>query len=132
LTTTYFLNLIAGNVFKSKTSPGIPTAYYIALSTTTPTVAGGSITEPSGGAYARVNITSLISQPSGGEVSNTSVVSFPESTAAWGTVTYYVIFDAATGGNALCYGALSASVTVVANTTISFKTGEIKLTVRNP
>ena len=132
MNTTYFLNLIAGNVFGTKTSPAIPSAYYIGLSTTTPTVAGGNVTEPSSGAaYARVELTSL-SQPSNGVVTNSSNVDFPESTASWGTVTHFVVYDAATSGNLLMFGALTTARTVEAETMITIKAGQLNLNVQNP
>lgn len=56
MTTTYFLNLTAGNLFGSKKDPSIPAAYYIGLSSTAPDVSGTNVTEPStsGTGYARV------------------------------------------------------------------------------
>lgn len=56
MTTTYFLNLTAGNLFKTKTDPAIPASYYIGLSSTEPNISGGNVTEPStsGTGYARV------------------------------------------------------------------------------
>lgn len=131
MNTTYFSNLVAGNVFKTKTSPAIPPRLYIGLSKTEPNLAGGNVTEPTGGSYARVALTSL-SVPSDGLVSNTEATEFAESTAAWGTLTHYVIYDAATGGNLLMYGALTTSRTVEAGTILLFKTGELELAIVNP
>ena len=36
MNTTYFLNLVSGNVFGSKKSPAIPEKYYLGLSSTAP------------------------------------------------------------------------------------------------
>jgi hypothetical protein len=136
LTTTYFLNLIAGNVFKSKTNPAIPTAYYLGVSTTAPALDGTGFTEPSGGGYARVNITSALGAPVNGLITNSAVVSFAESTVAWSTTAaptaYYGIFDASTSGNLLCYGELDPTRVIDAATALAFKVGEIKLQVKNP
>ena len=129
MNTTYFLNLVAGNVFRSKTSPTIPTKYYLGLSKTTPTAAG-AYTEPSGGGYARVEITSL-SQPSNGVVTNGSPITFAESTASWGTVTHFLVFDAATGGNLLMYGQIAAR-TVEAETVMTVRAQSLSLTAANP
>ncbi len=131
MNTNYFLNLVAGNVFKTKTSPTIPSKLYLGFSKTTPNLSGGNVTEPSGNGYARVPLNSL-GAPSNGLVSNTAAVEFAESTAAWGTLTHYVIYDAATGGNLLMYGALTSNRTVEGNTVMLFKTGELKLSVVNP
>jgi len=127
-TTTHFLDRIMGNVFKSDTDPALPTNYYIGLSTTNP---ASSVTEPSGGAYARVCITSpmKLGAPSGGVITNDSSISFPTSTASWGTVTHYVIYDAATGGNLLMYNALTNSIAVGAYTNVVIRTGDLELTL---
>lgn len=132
MTTTYFLNNIMGNVFGSKTSPSLPTNYYIGLSTSAPTVAGGNVSEPSGSAgYARVRLTGL-SEPTNGVITNGSAISFEESTADWGTVTHFVIYDAATGGNLLMYDALTASRTVETATVVMIKENSLQLTLANP
>ena len=71
MNTTYFLNLVAGNVFGTKTSPAIPTTYYLGLSSTAPTSSGTNVTEPSsaGSAYARVKLENL-SEPTGGVITS--------------------------------------------------------------
>ena len=44
---------------------------------------------------------------------NTSVVTFgPATHASWGSVKSFALFDAATAGNMICYGALSSPVTI--------------------
>ena len=71
MNTTYFLNLAAGNLFGTKTSPEIPSNYYIGLSTSAPNVNGTNVNEPSTSAgYARVKLTTL-SEPASGVVTNT-------------------------------------------------------------
>lgn len=134
MNTTYFLNLTAGNIFGTKTTPAIPTKYYIGLSTTTPTLTGTNVTEPSAGAgYARVELTNL-SAPSGGVVTNNQAINFNESTANWGTITHFVIYDSDTvgGGNLLMYGALSTPRSVEAATIMTIKQGYLNLSVQNP
>lgn len=132
MTTTYFLNSIMGNVFGSKTNPTLPTNYYIGLSTSAPTIAGGNVSEPAGSAgYARVRLTGL-SEPNNGTITNGSAISFEESTADWGTVTYFVIYDAPTGGNLLMYDALTASRTVETATVVMIKENSLQLTLANP
>lgn len=134
MNTTYFLNLTAGNIFGSQTNPAIPSTYYIGLSTTAPTLAGGNVTEPSTSyGYSRVALTSL-SEPSDGVVTNESVISWDESTDSWGTITYFVIYDSADvgSGNLLMYGALETARTVEAETVMTIKSGYLSLTVQNP
>jgi hypothetical protein len=82
--------------------------------------------EVSGGSYARVAVTSSLSNWAGtqgsgttvassgtsGTTSNNNTITFPAPTANWGTITGVGIFDASTSGNLLFYGALSQSKTV--------------------
>lgn len=131
MNTTYFLNLIAGNVFHSDTETAIPTNYYLGLSTTTPTVSGTGVSEPSSNSgYKRLLIDSF-TVPSNGTVANTSVLRFPISTDNWGVVTHYVIYDAETGGNLLMYAALKNSKTIEADTLSVFDVEDIALSVAN-
>ena len=133
MNTTYFLNQVMGNLFKTKTTPALPGAYYIGLSTSEPTAEGLNTGEPStsGTGYARVLLADL-SEPEAGAITNTAAVSFPESITDWGSMLYYVVYDAATGGNLLFYGALSISRSVEPNTVITIKAGELTITLRNP
>ena len=132
MNTTYFLNLVAGNVFRSKTTPAIPTSYYLGASTTAPTVAGNNVTEPaSDTGYTRVQLSAL-GTPTDGMVSNTASVEFPESTKSWGTLTHFVVYDAATGGNLLMFGSLPARRVVDAATIMMIPAGDLKLSVINP
>lgn len=134
MNTTRFLDIVAGNVFGTKTTPAIPSKYYIGLSTTAPTINGTNVTEPNAGAgYARVELTNM-SEPSGGVVTNEQAINFSESTASWGTITHFVIFDseAVGGGNLLMYGALSTPRSVEAATIMTIKEGYLNLSAQNP
>ncbi len=130
MVTTYFLNCIMGNVFKTKTSPALPTSFYIGLSSTQPTANGSGVTEPSGAGYARVKLTNLGS-PNNGKIINTANVSFNESTAGWGNMKYFVIYDSLTGGNLLMYDTLSPARTVEISTIVTVKSGTLALTLSN-
>lgn len=132
MNTTYFLNCAAGNIFNTKTSPALPTNYYIGLSTSAPAISGSGVTEPSIDAgYARVRLTSL-SEPNNGVVTNSQAINFNESTASWGTITHFVIFDSATGGNLLMYGTLSTPRSVETATIMTIKEGYLSLSAQNP
>lgn len=131
MNTTYFLNCSAGNIFNTKTTPALPKTYYIGLSTTAPTVAGTGVSEPSASAgYGRVKLETL-GEPSNGVVTNTQAINFEESTAGWGTITHFVIYDAQTGGNLLMYGALTAPRTVETSTIMTIKAGALSLSAQN-
>lgn len=56
---------------------------------------GGSITEPSGGGYARQTIA--FGAASAGVVSNTGTVTFPVATAPWGTILLWAVRDTVAG-----------------------------------
>lgn len=130
MNTTYFLNVLAGNVFRSKLTPALPETLYIGLSTTEPSMDGTGMTEPSDSAYSRILLTGM-GEPVGGQTVNASVLDFPESVGDWGVITHFGIFDAGTGGNLLMYGPLERSRTVEPETVMSFKPGMLKLSMKN-
>lgn len=109
---------------------------YIALFTSDPGD-DGSGTEVSGGSYARVQVN-----PNGGAspawnqavvdgdghlVDNGADIEFPTATASWGTVTHMGIFDAATAGNLLWHGPLTASKAVGSGDSIKLSAGDLDL-----
>lgn len=132
MTTQYFLNVIAGNVFGSNTSTAIPTNYYLGLSTTAPNYNGTGFTEPPAAAgYTRVQLTNL-SAPNDGVVKNNSSVEFNESTSSWNIITHFLVFDAPTDGNLLQYGELPVHRTVEAATMLSIPQNYLSLSFKNP
>lgn len=132
MTSTYFLNCIMGNVFHTKESPGIPSKVYLGLSSSAPDIDGSGATEPlASTGYSRVELTNL-SEPINGVISNESEIAFPESSASWGTVTHFVLYDAPVNGNLLMFNALSQARSVETATIVMVKTGSLKLTLANP
>ena len=131
MVTNTFLSAIAGAMF-GKTGT-VPENYYIGVSTSNPAT---TATEPTGNGYARksvANSSANFNNASNGVVTNKADISFAESTGAgWGTVTHYVVYDAASAGNLLEYGELSVSRTVEAGTTLTIKAGQMSFTVANP
>ena len=109
-----------------------PATLYVALFTTAPDDAGAGGTEVSGGAYARVgvanNLTNWPAPAAGaaGQKSNGVAITFPQATAAWGTVVAWAVFDALTGGNMLDYAVLATSKTVQTGDTPVFGVGDLK------
>jgi hypothetical protein len=113
------------DAFHGKATYTAPTNLYIGLSTTTPTAAGGNVTEPSGGAYARVAIAPAAwASAASGSSANTVAITFPTPTAAWGTVTHFVIYDAATAGNFQSFAALAAAQSVPSGVQLSIPIGQ--------
>jgi len=132
MNTTYFLDCVAGNLFKSKEDPTLPTEYYIGLSSTTPNMEGNNVNEPSGDAgYKRVKLTNL-SEPSSGVVTNQEAINFDESTSSWGTITHFVIYDTESGGHLLMYGELTTPRSVETATIMTIKQNYLNLSVQNP
>lgn len=125
----YAENKVLDHAF-GKGSWTMPTTIALALSTTTPTDAGGNITEPSqsGTAYVRKSLTipGDWNSAASGTISNVNDITFATATGAgWGTVTYVCIMDNATygGGNMIAYASLSVSKTVSAGDTLKFTGG---------
>ena len=111
--TTAFSNSLLAYLFRN-TSLGLGGSLYVALYTVTPGDAGAG-TEVSGGSYARVAVprsTSDWTVPSGGNIAPANPVNFPQASAPWGTVVAMAILDAASGGNMLYWGDLTASKAV--------------------
>jgi len=108
------------------TSPTI----YVGLCTADPTDAatGASSNEVSGGSYARVAVPEW-DVAAAGATENTSTITFPTASASWGTVTFFCLYDALTGGNALLYGALDVSKTVGIGDILVFAAGAIDITL---
>ena len=111
-----------------------PATYYFALSTTAPDISGTSFTEPSGGAYARVAFTNNKTNwgtAASGILTNSTAVTFVESTASWGTILAVGMYDALTGGNLWWYDSLSPSRVVASATTVLFAIGSITVQFNN-
>jgi hypothetical protein len=85
---------------------------YLGLSTADPGNDGSGASEPSGSAYARVQVTpgsTNWNTPATRQCSNKINMDFPEATGSWGTCTHLLIYDASTGGN-FVLGALLANL----------------------
>ncbi len=114
----YLENGVLNHVFRAVAFPTIPAAIHVGILTAAPTDAGGG-TEVTGGAYARVSITratGAFAAPTDNagsqRTSNSAAITFPTPTANWGTATHFGIYDAATAGNLLYWGALGTSRTI--------------------
>lgn len=129
--TDFLENEVLDHLFSAATYTA-PATTYIALSTTTPTDAGGNFTEPVGNNYARVAFTNDATNwpaASGGAKSNGVAITFPEASGSWGTVTHVGIYDASSGGNLLCWGALTVSKAITSGDTAQFAVGDLDITL---
>ena len=131
--TYYSANRLLDRNF-GQTAYTVPTTMYFGLSTTTIQIDGTGATEPSGGNYARVGVTNDKTSwgiASNGALTNSVAVTFPESTASWGTITHVFISDASSGGNIWWFDALSPSRQVQSSTTVLFAIGSITVQMNN-
>ena len=88
-------------------------------------------TEVSGTGYGRVSITLGIPAVVNGKTtsSNTAAVNFGTAGSAWGTVSYWAIYDASVGGALLWYGAFSRAKTIEINDSVVVAVGELDVTL---
>jgi hypothetical protein len=127
----YAENKVLDHIFGGTTF-AVLTNLYFGLSTSTITDAGGNITEPSGNAYTRATVannTTNFPNATGGSKSNGAIISFPQATGSWGTVTDFFIADAITGGNIIAYGTLGTSKAVTSGDTLQFAIGALTITL---
>jgi len=103
-----------------------PSTVYLALFTSDPTDSGTG-TEVTGGAYARQAIT--FGAPSNGSSSNSADVLYPTATAAWGTITHFGIYDAATAGNLLYQFPITTAKTIASTDQLKVSAGDITVTL---
>lgn len=105
-----------------------PTSWYVALYTATPNDAGGG-TEVSTGGYTRKSVSFAAASSPGGTIANSDVVNFTASGASFGTVSHLGIFDSASGGNLLVYGALATPLEVLDGDALEFGIGNLIITL---
>lgn len=109
---------------------------YWGLSSTTPTKAGANITEPSGGAYARVLVDDTnMSAASGSSTALTAEEAFAQASADWlsgADLTYAVAYDDLTSvleANFVGFTVLTVAKPVLTGDTAKFLVGDLTLTL---
>ncbi len=125
----YLEAAIINHIFRNTAIFTPPANVYLALFTAAPSDSGGG-TEVTGGSYARkaVSTTGGWNAPGvGGLTDNAATQTFVTATASWGTITHFGIFDAATAGNLLFHGALTASKVVGSGDTFQFEAGGLDI-----
>jgi len=134
------------DVINNLTGSGSNASCYIALSSTAPNADGTGITEPSGNGYVRCsmryNLMSGTAQyvpnfPSSPtydaetdkfSISNILDIYFREATGPWGTLSYFAIFSASTGGELMAYGTLTSPINPIADTIPVIRAGNLVIT----
>lgn len=106
---TYLVNALLDLMFRNTAYSAPDTYVALCDATAGDDDTGSTISEPSGGGYARVQVNpNGGSSPtwdlaSAGVVDNTHDVEFPAVTGDWGTIVAVAVVDAATAGNLLFY-----------------------------
>ena len=135
--TTAAANKVLDYLFGATAFSNLSTMY-MGLSTTTIANDGTGATEPStsGTAYARVAIVNNKTNwatASAASLTNATAITFTESTASWGTITYVFLAASATVGTAdiWYFEALSVPKTVQTATTVQFAIGAVTVSMTN-
>ncbi|KKL60202.1 hypothetical protein LCGC14_2207700, partial [marine sediment metagenome] len=87
---------------------------------------------PVGNGYARpsfANNKTTWTTAAAGALSNAIEMAFAAATGAWGTCTYFGIFDAVTGGNLLATGVLGTEKVIDDGDTPKFAIGDLDITL---
>ena len=122
--TDYLENKLIDAMFRAQAYT-MPATVYISLHTAACSDSSTG-TEVTGGAYARVAVTSALANWAGTQsagsttastgttatTSNNAAITYPAPTANWGSVTHFGVFDAATAGNQLFCATLTTAKTV--------------------
>ena len=103
-----------------------PSTKYLALFTAVADGEAGSVTEVTGGGYARQTVAFTTS---GNTTSNNAAVEYPTATANYGTVTHVAVFDASTSGNMMAYAALSSNKTIETGDVFRVPSGDLDITL---
>ena len=132
--TNYTENNLINHIFRTGTFTK-PTYLYIGLITALTDGEAGTVTEVTGGSYARVacnpSDTNWNATTTTGATANTAAIQFPAATADWDQVTSFGIWDAATSGNLLIYSSLTNPRTITNGTTPSFGAGALTFQIDN-
>lgn len=136
----YLENKLVDQLFRGQAAP-TTTNLYVGLLTAAPSDSGGG-TEVTGNNYSRVTVASSLanwagtqsagstvaSSGTGGQTSNNNAITFNTPSGTWGTVTHFGVYDAASAGNLLFYGALTIAKTINQSDTVTFPAGSLTIT----
>ena len=128
--TNFLENALLNRIFNGA-ALNLPSTLYIGLFTAAPTDAGGG-TEVSGNNYARLAVpadTTNFPTVTSGTVQNALTLTFAIPSGNWGTVTHIGIFDAATGGNLLVWGALSSPRVITSSADVRLNQNQLTITL---
>ena len=114
------------NATLTNTTYTSPASVYLGLFTSNPTDSNVG-TELSAPSYARQAVS--FGAASSGSSSNVSAISYDQATTDWGTIGWVGLYDAATSGNLLYYGALDTATTIDTNEIFVIPIGNLTVTL---
>lgn len=111
-----------------------PTTVYLALFKNDSTNAAanleaGTLTDEVGSGVGYTRKAASFAAASSGAAATNATIQFDAATSDWGTVTHIAIMDAATSGNVLFWGALTASKVVSTGDTFQVSSGNLTITL---
>lgn len=131
---TYLANALLDFAFRNQAFSSPATYMGLADATLSDTTTGATVSEPSGGSYARV----LVNPNGGGSptwnnavanlVDNADQIDMPTPTGSWGTIVASFVVDAATNGNILFYDNGVTDQAVGVSDPVYFPAGDVDLT----
>lgn len=105
----------------------LTTTAYVSLHTGDPGNTGA--TEITGGGYARQGPIAFVNAGSNPTVaSNSAILTYPAATTAWGTIAFFGIWTAASGGTFQGSGLLATAKAVNSGDTARFAAGALTIT----
>jgi hypothetical protein len=114
------------NATLTNTTYTSPASVYLGLFTSNPTDSNAG-TELSAPSYTRQVVS--FGAASSGSSSNVSAISYDQATTDWGTIGWVGLYDAATSGNLLYYGALDTATTIDINEIFVIPIGNLTVTL---
>lgn len=121
----YLENKLLDHVLRN-VSYSSPNTIYVGLYTSNPGE-GNTGTEISGGSYARQPLS--VTTASGGIVTSSADVTFPQATSNWGTISHIGLLDAVTSGNLLMYTALNTAKTIETDDILKISSGNLNVSL---
>ena len=107
----------------------LTTTCYVSLHTADPLDTGGS--EVSGNGYARVGPVTFTNAGNNPTVSsNSAILTYAAATGAWGTISYFGLWTAASGGTYQGSGAVTTPKAVNSGDTARFAANALTITVQ--
>jgi hypothetical protein len=119
------LNWIRGTTF-----PAAPGAVYVALFDGSPTDTGSGGTEITNTIRGTTTRNAIaFNAPSGGEIENSAEVVITASASGGATASHFGLFSAATGGNLIVHGSLTAPKTIAASDEVKIPAAALTISI---